>query len=507
MRILESIKKYAESSRIALTCDGKSMTYRELDDLSEAIGCFLLKESGENNTPIVIYGNKENMIMAVMMGALKSGRAYIPIDISYPKERVDTIIEEVNPDVLFDFSEGHIFNNVSVVHECDILSIYKEYKGINIDKSKWVKCDENAYILFTSGSTGKPKGVQISCNNLDNFIDWMKEYLQLDDSEEIFMNQAAYSFDLSVTSIYPGLCYGKTLHGFSKNTLSNLKKMFDDMKESDINFWVSTPSFAGMCVAEDSFNCRMLPHLKAMVFIGEVLPKTLCEELLNRFPDTRIINGYGPTEATVGISANDINREILNAEGSLPIGYPMKTAYVKITDEDGNEVCEGEKGEIVIVSPSVSRGYFHNEEKTKASFFYDYFNGKKCRAYRTGDLGYYKEGRLYYCGRKDFQIKLNGYRIEIEDIENNLIKVRNIKNAAVVPVKKNDKIAYLTAFVELKEGNRLSGLKNGIAIKKELEKLIPSYMVPRNIKIVKQFPTNVNGKIDRKKLLEEIRCI
>ena len=100
--------------------------------------------------------------------------------------------------------------------------------------------------------------------------------LNLDDSEEIFMNQAAYSFDLSVTSIYPGLCYGKTLHGFSKKTLSNLKEMFNDMSDSDMNLWVSTPSFAGMCVVEDSFNCDMLPNLKAMVFIGEVLPKTLC---------------------------------------------------------------------------------------------------------------------------------------------------------------------------------------------------------------------------------------
>ena len=182
----------------------------------------------------------------------------------------------------------------------------------------------------------------------------------------------------------------------------------------------------------------------------------------------------------------------------------MKTSVVKIVDEDGNEVEDRVKGEIVIVGPSVSKGYFNNEEKTQKSFFYDEYKGEKCRAYRTGDLGYYVDGNLYYCGRKDFQIKLNGYRIEIEDIENNLIKVSNVKNAAVVPVKKNDKIAYLTAFIQLKEDNGLSGLKNGIAIKKELANLIPSYMVPRNIKIIKEFPTNVNGKIDRKRLVEAV---
>lgn len=504
MRILKAIKKFAETDRIALSCDGQSMSYRELDNVSEAIAAFILKEFGDDRTPIVLYGNKENIMMAVMMAALKSGRAYIPIDISYPKERVEAIMAEVHPKVLFDLSENNEFSGTKVLKKTEIDTIIQEYGQCKVGMENWVKEDENAYILFTSGSTGKPKGVQISSNNLDNFVDWIGEYLKLDESEEVFMNQAAYSFDLSVTSIYPGLCYGKTLHGFSKNTLSNLKNMFDDMSKSNINLWVSTPSFAGMCVVEDSFNSEMLPELKAMVFVGEVLPKTLCEELLNRFPNTRVINGYGPTEATVAVSINDMSKELLLCEGSLPIGYPMKNSVVKICDENGNEVADGEKGEIIIVGPSVSRGYFNNEEKTNESFFYDDYRGKKCRAYKTGDLGYYSDGNLYYCGRKDFQIKLNGYRIEIEDIENNLIKVSNVKNAAVVPVNKDDKIAYLTAFVELKEDNGLSGLKNGIAIKKELGTLIPSYMIPRNIKIIKSFPTNVNGKIDRKKLLEAI---
>lgn len=504
MRILEGIKKYSKSDRIALKCDGNLMTYKELDNISECIGAFLVRELGDDRNPIIIYGNKENLMMAVMMAALKSGRAYIPIDISYPRERVEAIISEVNPKILVDFSEGNNFESIRVLKEKELAEIQQEYKDTKVEKSNWVKEDENAYILFTSGSTGKPKGVQISSNNLDNFVEWIAEYLNLDEEEEVFMNQAAYSFDLSVTSIYPGLCYGKTLHGYSKETLSSLKNMFDDMRESGINIWVSTPSFAGMCVVEESFNSEMLPNLKAMIFVGEVLPKPLCEELLNRFPRTRIVNGYGPTEATVAVSANDMSREVLEEEGSLPIGYPMKTSVVKIVDEEGNAVSDGEKGEIIIVGPSVSKGYFNNKEMTEKAFFYDEYNGDTWRAYRTGDLGYYVNGNLYYCGRKDFQIKLNGYRIEIEDIENNLVKVSNVKNAAVVPINKDGKIAYLTAFVELKEDNGLSGLKNGIAIKKELGELIPSYMIPRNVKIVQRFPTNINGKIDRKKLLEEL---
>lgn len=128
MRILSAIKKYAKSNRIVLKCDGEIMTYRELDMLSEAIGCFLCEEIEQDNKPIVLYGNKENIMMAVMIGALKSGRAYIPIDISYPKERVDRIIEEVKPDVLFDFSEGNTFNDIKVICNSDIKVIYENTK-------------------------------------------------------------------------------------------------------------------------------------------------------------------------------------------------------------------------------------------------------------------------------------------------------------------------------------------------------------------------------------------
>ncbi|MGL4875014.1 MAG: AMP-binding protein, partial [Clostridium sp.] len=325
-----------------------------------------------------------------------------------------------------------------------------------------------------------------------------------DGSEKVIMNQAAYSFDLSVTTIYPGLTHGATLFSLSKKTLADYAEMFKQFKESDMGIWVSTPSFAGVCVTDDSFNAELMPKLESMIFIGEVLPKKLANELMERFQKTRVINGYGPTEATVAVASNDVTKEMLEDEKSLPVGIPMKTSGVKIVDENGNTVKDGEKGEIIIIGKSVSKGYFKNEEKTNEAFYYDEFEGKEYRAYRTGDMAYYENGMLYYCGRRDFQIKLNGFRIEIEDIENNLRKVTNVKNAVVLPVYKDEKIAYLQGVIQLKEKNDLSNLKNGMAIKKELGEYIPGYMVPRNIKIIEEFPTNINGKIDRKRLMEEM---
>lgn len=506
MEIIKGIKKYASTDRIALKCDGEELSYKDLDRFSESIGAYL-KEIHNDNTPIVIYGNKDNLIMACMIGALKSGRAYVPLDISFPLDRVSNVTEEVKPKILFNFSDYNkdVFGeDVKVINKDELEKIILDNKDEVIREDSWVKEDENAYILFTSGSTGKPKGVQISSNNLDNFVEWISDYLNIDGSEKVIMNQAAYSFDLSVTTIYPGLTHGATLFSLSKKTLADYKELFRQFAYSDMAIWVSTPSFAGVCITESTFNEKMLPKLESMIFIGEVLPKNLAKELMERFPKTRIINGYGPTEATVAISANDVTSEMIEDSKSLPVGVVMDTTKVRIIDENGKDVADGEKGELAIIGKSVSKGYFKNEQKTNEVFYYDEFNGEKHRAYKTGDMAYLVGDKIYYCGRKDFQIKLNGFRIEIEDIENNLRKVENVKNAVVLPVYKDEKIAYLQGIVQLEEKNELSNLKNGIRIKKDLEKFIPNYMVPRNIKIIEEFPTNINGKIDRKKLMEEL---
>ena len=504
MEIIKGIKKYSNTDRIALICEDESLSYKELDKYSEEIGVYLKELHGNEDTPIIIYGNKENMIMPCMIGALKSGRAYIPLDVSFPLDRVLEVAKEVKPKVIFNFSDERDFGDFIVVNENDITDILNKYNGQSTSEDNWVKNDENAYILFTSGSTGKPKGVQISSDNLDSFVDWISPCLKIDGKEMVIMNQAAYSFDLSVTTIYPGLVHGATLFSLSKKVLADYKKLFNQLSNSQMTVWVSTPSFAGMCISEKNFNKDMLSKLEAMIFIGEVLPKSLSGILIDRFPNTRIINGYGPTEATVGVSVNVITEEFLVDEKDLPVGYPMANCKIKILDKKGNQLKDGEKGEIVIIGPSVSKGYFNNAEKTQSCFYEDDINGEKFGAYKTGDLGYLFEGRIYYCGRKDLQIKLNGYRIEIEDIENNLRKVSNIKNAVVLPNYKDEKINHLVGIVQLNERNELGNLKNGTLIKKELGKYIPQYMVPRNIKIIDEFPTNVSGKIDRKKLMEEI---
>lgn len=504
MEILHNIKKYAEEGRLAVVCDGEELTYSELDKMSNAIASYFINEYKEDKSPIVIHGNKENLILVLMLGALKSGRAYIPLDVTFPVERVKQVIEEVEAKIVVNFTEEDLGLD-NVYTKDSIEKIIQGLDGQVPSQDNWVKDDENAYILFTSGSTGKPKGVQISKNNLDSFNDWFGKYMNLDNSIEVMMNQVSYSFDVSVIPIYLGLIYGKTLNSLSKKTLEDFKALFENLKASNIKTWVSTPALAEMCIKDSNFNSSLMPNLETFFFAGEVLSKKLVSELMDRFKGVRIINGYGPTEGTVLLSAIDVTEEMLEDERAIPIGYPLDGGILKIVDDKGNILKDGEKGELLALSKSISKGYFNNEELTNKVFFNEEVDGKTLRGYRTGDLAYYENGIIYYCGRKDFQIKLNGFRIELEDIENNLRKVSNVNNCVVFPVYKDEKITHLTAFITLKEENELSSLKNSILIKDELKRYIPSYMIPRNMKILKEFPINTNGKIDRKKLMEDLK--
>lgn len=505
MKILKNIKIYSKENKIAAIVDGNTLTYKGLEENSNALAYYILNEFNDDRTPIVIYGNKENDILVAMIAALKSGRAYVPVDVTFPKDRIENILKEVQPKIVINCTNNDLEINYNILSLNDLNKLYELYRDKEIESKYWVKDDENCYILFTSGSTGKPKGVQISKNNLDSFIEYFTQYLEVGNDNTAILNQPSYSFDLSVMPVYLGLTNGKILYSLSKKTLENMKETFSEIKKSDMRLWISTPAFASMCMQDASFNNELMPNIETMYFIGEILPAKLVVDIRERFKEARIINSYGPTEATVAITGVDITEDIIRENKELPIGYPMEGSIIKILDDDNNEVSEGEKGEITIYSKSVSKGYYKNDELTKKVFFDDVIDGKEYRAYKTGDLGYYKDGLLYFCGRKDFQIKLHGFRIELEDIENNLRKVSNIKNTIVLPVYKDEKVSHLVAFVILQEETGLSNLKTTLKIKDELKKYIPTYMIPKNIKILMEFPMNNNDKIDRKKLMEEFK--
>lgn len=276
------------------------------------------------------------------------------------------------------------------------------------------------------------------------------------------------------------------------STKFDFAETFKRLKESNATIAVMTPSFADLLLMDKSFGKEILPNLKTIIFCGEKLLKTTVTKLYSRFDNIKIINSYGPTECTFAVTSIEISDEILNKE-NVPVGKPKNDVEIIILDKNRDELLDGQVGEILIVGESVAEGYLG---KVKENPFIKY-NGKN--AYLTGDLGYLKDGNLYYEHRKDKQIKYKGYRIELSDIEKNLYDLGYLEKVKVVEKRtKDDKVIKLIAFVKLRHNTH----KTELEVKKDLAEKIPDYMRP-SIKILEQFPINNNGKTD----IEELRRI
>jgi len=508
LSIIDIINDYGKNTpnKLAHIYKESQLTYQDLLNRSNALASYIIDEFGQEKTPIVVYGHKQHEMIISFLACVKAGHAYVPIDSSLPADRIRDIIESSNTRMILSVGElDYDGQEIIIKNQNQINEIFTEYDGRVPDASYHVKDNETYYIIYTSGSTGKPKGVQISINNLESFVSWGLGLTNVNaNTQAIFMNQAPFSFDLSVMDLYLSLASGSTLFSVDKKMIENPKLLFEYFDQSNISVWVSTPSFADMCLADSHFNQTLLPNLDVFLFCGEVLSNTTVDKLQERFDNIRIINTYGPTEATVAVTSIEVTPEVNGTNRPLPIGYVKNDCTIKIMSEAGQELPEGEKGEIIIIGDSVSKGYYNNPEMTTKAFFQIESNGKLKNGYKTGDEGYLKDGLLYYSGRMDFQVKVNGYRIELEDIENNLRKIDIIKNGVVLPVKKEGKIQSLAAIVTLNQVIHEKEFKIALMIKNELKKLLPEYMIPRKIIFKDSLPMTPNGKIDRKRLLEEI---
>ncbi|MDD3062769.1 MAG: D-alanine--poly(phosphoribitol) ligase subunit DltA [Massilibacteroides sp.] len=499
MDILKQIRKHAREcgDRIAVRAGDSAVTYQQLDDYSDRLAAWILKNyQDEEKTPIVVYGHKSALMIISFLACVKAGRAYCPVDISVPLSRVQGILEVVNPPVVLAAEELEIpYSHVLGAAE---LQRIMEEDCERIPEVCGVNGQDLFYIIFTSGSTGTPKGVEITTDCLNNFLDWSVNLgTEMKKKEgRAFLNQAPFSFDLSVMDLYTCLACGGTLCTMDKSVQMDFAKLMGFFETSGINIWVSTPSFADLCLTDLHFSSKLLPDLEVFLFCGETLTNNTARKLQQRFPDAVIINTYGPTESTVAMTEVLVTPELAEQQNPLPVGSVKPDSLVEIRREDGSEANNGEHGEIVILGNTVSTGYYHQRKLTRKAFFECEKDGISYRGYHTGDLGYMDSGMLYYCGRMDLQIKLHGYRIEIEDIEKNILKLQGVDNAVVIPVMEDGKVRSLTAVIS---GRGEQGtFEAAREIKTKLKEFLPEYMVPKKIVFVDRIPMTINGKADRK---------
>ena len=472
LELLDFVDCDKDLNKLALSASDRDLTWDEFKNEVDAFKSEILKYNLPKGHPVVIYGHKEAKFLVSIVACISLGLPYIPVDTIYPKERLHKIINIVNSALLI--------NTID-----DTLDFNKE----NINTTYYLD-DPIIYIIFTSGSTGEPKGVQITQNSILDFNKWLDTDFKFS-NDSVFMNQAPFSFDLSVYELIGFLSFGGTIVLNSRELLENHIEFFERLKKYSCNTWVSTPSFISKYLLSSEFTSNDIKSLQTFLFCGEVLPATTAKRILNSFPSSKVLNTYGPTEATVAITLIDITPAVIEKYSkSLPVGYVKENTVINLLDKDSENV-----GEIEIVGDNVSIGYFKNEELNAQKFQAKY----EKRSFRTGDFGYIEDNMLFFANRKDELIKLHGFRIELGEIDKEFTNNKKINESITIPLKRGTEVMKLITFLIVNNEININDLKE------EISKILPYYMIPSDIIVLDKFPYNTNHKIDKNELINIYR--
>lgn len=440
--------------------------------------------------PVIIYGHKEYFFPVAMLACMHAGIPYIPIDKIYPEDRIKKIIETTGAQVLINCSKEVLEIPFAITIYPNLETKIRATPDYE-NRTYGHPSDPLQYIMFTSGSTGEPKGVQITRSSVLTFINWsMKDFGF--HSTDVFLNQAPFTFDVSLCDVLNTFARGATLVLTSTEIVKDQEAFINRLAHYKCSVWTSTPSFAYLFLRHPNFNSSYLPHLNSFLFMGEELPVRTIGILKNNFEATRVLNAYGPTEATIVTTFIDITDAILKKYTAAPIGFPMTGSELLIDKENADQ----KEGELIITGDHVSVGYFKREALNAEKFFIH--KGK--RAFRTGDIAYYEDGMLFFLGRNDDQVKMHGFRIELNEISNVICQHPFISDGVTVALKRGNEVKKIISFVITdREIGKESLIKD---LQPFLERTLPYYMIPGDIEIVSNFPYSSSHKIDKNKLIE-----
>lgn len=482
---------------VALRQQGNILTYKELNEKSNAVAHYLIQQGITAETNVGALCTRSFDMIIVLMGILKSGGSYVPIDPAYPLDRQRYIAENSKVKVVLTNYDAELetsMPNVAFEH-VDKIDYQANTSNPNID----IKGTQLAYTIYTSGSTGRPKGVMIEHYSAVNLIRWVNERFNVNqDDKMLFITPVC--FDLSVYDIFGMLAAGGSVVIVKKKEIEDFQVLKNIIKKERITFWDSVPTTFNYLVMQlEEEASEVIPDLRLVFMSGDWIPVQLPDKAKTFFPKAEIISLGGATEGTVW--SNYFPIEKVDEEwSSIPYGKPIRNNYFYVLDENLNPVPEGVIGELHIGGIGVARGYDNDPEKTGKSFILDPFSTELGgRMYKTGDLGrWLPGGNMEFMGRKDYQVKINGHRVELEEIINVLNDVKSISEAYVLAKDNKTGSKYLVAYVVSKEEKEIAVLKKELMA--VLHEKLPEYMVPRLYIPLAELPLTPNGKIDRKRL-------
>jgi amino acid adenylation domain-containing protein len=477
--IVELFEEQVEKTpdNIAVVFEEIELSYKELNERSNQLADYLRNNYGiqPDNLVGIKLERSEEMIISIL-GILKSGGAYVPIDLEYPEDRITYMLEDCECKVLIDEDELNKFNKQQTTY-------------IKENLPKATTPTDLAYVIYTSGSTGLPKGVMVEHKDLCNRIITEYKLLTLNRRLRACLT-TNYVFDVSLLEIFLPLSNGGLLVVPTKEVLSSPTDLCSFLSKSGVNVLQGTPSFINNLLVGLKDKEQNNSLLERLCIGGESLSNSIVNEIKEKLPTVKINNHYGPTEAIIdAIVLEDVEYFERNI-----IGQPISNTQVYIIDKNQNIQPIGVSGEICIGGDGLARGYLNQPELTAEKFIFNPFVEGE-RMYRTGDLGrWLPNGNIEFIGRKDDQVKIRGYRIELGEIES-VLRNQDVIEDAVLLVKEDEKgeksiVAYVVGREELSSNE----------IRAELSKQVPYYMLPSYFVQIEEIPLTSNGKIDRKAL-------
>ena len=459
-------------------------SYKQVDEMANQLANFLIERKIGQEDKVVILMNRCAEVPIMMLGVLKSGAAYIPLDSEIPADRVNFIMEDANAKLLITSSE--ILNRIGVhLNQHPTFNLTTDIASLescSISKPNITDRTANdlCYIIYTSGTTGNPKGVLLEHKNVVNYIKGAHKIYPIT-NEDRALQGFSVSFDASVEEIWVPFSVGATIVVGTFEIMRSGSQFAPILNSLNITFLSCAPTLLSM-VKED------IPNLKILIFGGEVCTKEIASRWCNA--NRLVYNTYGPTEAAVIATY-----AILNKEEEVTIGKPLDGYDVLLVNEQLELIEAGQEGEIIIGGQSIARGYLNRDQLTAQKFVEtDKFKGVKERYFRTGDMAKYaSNGNIIFLGRADAQVKVRGFRVELAEIESQLSRFEGVQAVAVTLDSKTQQLAAYVVLANNQEINRE-------AIAKGLRQILPYYMIPSTLDIIDALPMTSSQKIDRKRL-------
>jgi amino acid adenylation domain-containing protein len=499
----------------AIDIRGKETKYDDLANRAKSLAATMAETAQSLDVPLTaVFAYRSLTAYAGILGALFAGHGYVPLNPRFPIARNRLMLERSKcRSLIVDAGSGPQLTKllsgfplplvVICPDQADVTELAKELPQHRIigstelaDAAEWkpreIEVDSIAYLLFTSGSTGQPKGVMVSHANVLHYVDYVTKRYEIQNSDRLSQT-FDLTFDLSAHDLFVTWANGACL---CVPTQKQMIKPGAFINEARLTVWFSVPSTAIFMRRLGELRAGLYPGLRLSLFCGEALPVEVVREWSSAASNSVIENIYGPTELTIGCTAYRWDNRSSPAEceqGIVPIGEPFEDMEALIVDEELREVPVGAEGELIMTGPQLSRGYWYDEEKTRRAFVS--VTGRKGTYYRTGDrVRKPRSGKpLTYLGRLDNQVKVLGHRVELGEVESAARSLSGIAAVAAVPWPNQSNADGIELFVEAENLDMEQILK-------ELKIKLPSYMVPRKIRLVRRLPLNANGKCDRKAL-------